>query len=474
MLLSIFDLGGLIVLTRINHNINYFEKAMILFIIMQPIIDLLTSFSLLVLKVNVTFGIIFRFGMMVFVLVYLFFAVERQNRTRLMMYILILGLVLFIGFVNNLVVKDPINIFAEVKNIAKIIYAPVMLFGYIVVIYRLNKRTYANEHVQKSVYMAMLIVSIVMLLSIITGTAIESYKSEKIGWKGWFYAGNEIGAIMAISLPVVLIYAVRKTTSLKKLFYWIPVIMLIISLLLIGTKVGYFSSLILLIVSLISIIYERVKNRNDRQLRKKYNLNFFVNSIVLVLFLLSTPITPLIYNTNIHMSWLGYNNQVENAQKTPNEQNGSSARKIIPNDPDAVENILLSGREDFLKLHKSYFKKAPLTQKLFGMGYGSNYEQFSDRGKTIEMDFYDIFFSFGILGFTIYLLPFIYLAFVSIWSILKNIKEKLNLETILIGSGILLGMGIAYTAGHVLTAPAVSIYLIILIAYFYNLLKYEH
>src|SRR5690606_4609814 len=127
MLLSIFDLGGLIVLTRINHNINYFEKAMILFIIMQPIIDLLTSFSLLVLKVNVTFGIIFRFGMMVFVLVYLFFAVERQNRTRLMMYILILGLVLFIGFVNNLVVKDPINIFAEVKNIAKIIYAPVML-----------------------------------------------------------------------------------------------------------------------------------------------------------------------------------------------------------------------------------------------------------------------------------------------------------------------------------------------------------
>lgn len=459
---------------HIQKNIHLFEKYMFVFIILQPIIDLLTSFSLLVLDINITFGILVRFGTMALILIYIFFALDKNQRNRSMFYIFFLGIVLLIGFVNNLLVKDPINVFSEIKHIAKIIYAPVMLFGYLTVFYRLSKHDNTKEHIQRNVYIAMLIVSIVMLLSTITGTAIKSYESEKLGWQGWFFAGNEIGAIMAIALPMVLLYSVQKTSSTKKLYHWIPTVMLIISLLLVGTKVGYLSSLIILAITLVSMVYERIKNRNDILLRKKYNLNLLVNLVVLALFLLSTPITPVMYNTNVHLSWLGYDDPVEKEVETPNKQSVKPGKKAILEDTKAVENILLSGRENFLKLHKGYFKEAPMSQKLFGMGYGSNYEEFDVIGKTIEMDFYDIFFSFGIVGFTAYILPFIYLAITCMWLILKNLKDKLTLENILIGSGILLGLGIAYTAGHVLTAPAVSIYLMVLIAYLYTFVKYEH
>lgn len=57
------------------------------------------------------------------------------------------------------------------------------------------------------------------------------------------------------------------------------------------------------------------------------------------------------------------------------------------------------------KTYKQYYKDAPLSQKLFGMGYAGNY---TDKIKLIEMDFHDLFFAFGIVGFLIYLIPLLY------------------------------------------------------------------
>ena len=52
-----------------------------------------------------------------------------------------------------------------------------------------------------------------------------------------------------------------------------------------------------------------------------------------------------------------------------------------------------------------------MKQKLFGMGYASNY---SDQPKTIEIDYLDLFFSTGILGSILYFLPLLYFAIRSI------------------------------------------------------------
>ena len=55
-----------------------------------------------------------------------------------------------------------------------------------------------------------------------------------------------------------------------------------------------------------------------------------------------------------------------------------------------VKSLIYSDRDKFLKTYKQYYKDAPLSQKLFGMGYAGNY---TDKIKLIEMDFHDLFFS---------------------------------------------------------------------------------
>lgn len=437
-----------------------FEKFMIFFIVIQPVIDLLTSLSIYLLGTSLTVGIIIRFGVLSLTLIYIHFAFEPKVRKRVWIFFLLFALVLLVGLINNMIVKDPMTLFSEIKNIAKIVYAPIMLFGYLAIFTRAKQYTDVRMQVQRNIYYAMLIVSLVMVIAAITGTGIKSYESEKLGQQGWFFAGNEIGAIMAISLPVVLYYTLKMTNSKRKLYYWVPVILLIISMLLVGTKVGYLAVLITLIVSQLALLIEKFRNREKS---RQIHLNSIINLIVLAIFLAITPFTPVAYNTKVHLSWWGIENNFGLFSKSGEEGDTEEHQKREK----AVENVVLSGREEHLDLFRSYYEDAPLSQKLFGMGYGGNYKAIEDEVKSVEMDYYDIFFSFGIIGFLVYLLAFIYFSVRILISFFKNIKDYFNCEVLLIGSSVALGLGIAYLAGHVLTAPAVSIYLVILFAYLY-------
>ncbi|MFK4998713.1 O-antigen ligase family protein [Bacillus sp. N9] len=69
-----------------------------------------------------------------------------------------------------------------------------------------------------------------MVVSIATSTSISSYDHTKIGYTGWFYAGNEIGAILAIISPIVLYNCIKSTTSIKQLYAWIPFLLMGFSL----------------------------------------------------------------------------------------------------------------------------------------------------------------------------------------------------------------------------------------------------
>lgn len=443
-----------------------FEWFLIFFIILQPIIDLMTSFSILFFHIDLTFGVIIRFGVMFLILLYILWIPLDKTKKKIFYYLFLFGFVLIIGLINNILVKNPIHLFSEIRNIAKIAYVPIILFGYLIVIKKLKELKNIQKTIQRNIFISMNIVSLVMIISTITSTGIKSYESEKLGHQGWFFAGNEIGAIMAICFAVVVYYAVQNTKSWKTIYYWIPVCMLIFSQLAVGTKVGYGSVLIILVIAFFIYLIERIRFRHDSVLAKKFSVNLVVNSVVLVLFLLLTPYTPVAHNMNIHLSWVGLDQQqadFNNDNKTEESKN-----EIEKEREKAVENVLLSGREHFLAQHKKYFTEAPLSQKLFGMGYGGNYKK---EGKTVEMDFFDIFFSIGIIGFALYIVPFLYLGYKIIAYFFKNVKENFNHEVVLFGSAVILGLGIAYTAGHVLTAPAVSIYLAVLIAYLYNVLS---
>ena len=107
-----------------------FEYFLIFFILLQPVIDILTSFSIFILEIDLTFGIFIRFGVMALILIYIL-RKENPFRKPMFLFLLLFGAVLLIGFISNYFVKDSFSLFSEVKNIAKIVYFPILMFGYI-------------------------------------------------------------------------------------------------------------------------------------------------------------------------------------------------------------------------------------------------------------------------------------------------------------------------------------------------------
>lgn len=117
------------------------------------------------------------------------------------------------------------------------------------------------------------------------------------------------------------------------------------------------------------------------------------------------------------------------------------------------------------------YKVAPVSQKLLGMGPGGNYEE---NLKIVEMDFFDWFFGYGIIGFCLFILPIIYFGIMVIKNMFQFKFKQVDRTFLVLGTAIGLGLGIAAVAGHILMNPASGIYFSILLAYFYVLSKGDH
>ena len=117
-------------------------------------------------------------------------------------------------------------------------------------------------------------------------------------------------------------------------------------------------------------------------------------------------------------------------------------------------NILI---EEFFLKNYSIYSESKIKNQLFGISWcvrkSINYDV---KKKLIEIDYLDIIIHYGIIGFIIYFMPLVYLF-------IRMIKEKTKktpefwLYLILL----LLELFVSSFAGHVLSAPAVSIYLVL-------------
>lgn len=455
---------------KFNQTNNYFPHFLLLFIVLQPILDLLTSFSIYTLHMSATVGIVVRFSFMILTLGYLFFNWKQPNHKKYILYLVLLGIILTAGFVNNMIIKHPISFGEEIKFILKSTYPIVLLFGYILVFRELKDKQYASDKLITYFLYASLIVSIVMIVSIASGTDFSSYSYDKIGSKGWFFAGNELSSILAITFPMVVLYSVQKTTSFSKIYYWIPTILAMYAGIMVGTKVGYGAIVLTLGITLLFSFIEYMMQRKKVDKGVSHLVNTFVVLVVLGSLLAVTPLTPIAKNMGIHL-------QIYEDKKLASEEQARKEGKVITEDPEEAKrraegkltsgemnSLIYSDRDTFLQVYKRYYKEAPTSQKLLGMGYAGNYNN-ADAIKLIEMDFHDLFFAFGITGFLLYLLPFVYFGIRLFIRVITNFKSIMTVRYMLLASVIMLALGIAFTAGHVLTAPAVSIFFVVILAY---------
>ncbi|WP_242266908.1 O-antigen ligase family protein [Bacillus cereus group sp. BfR-BA-01518] len=450
-------------ITKLKQTDNYFPHFLLLFIVFQPILDLLTSFSIYVLHMSATVGIVVRFACMLLALGYLLLHHKQQGAKKYILYLCLFGIVLAIGLVNNLMVKSPVSFGEEVKFIMKSVYPIVLLFGYIIALKELKNNEYAFHKIITYFLYATLILSISLIAAMVTGTDFQSYPHSKIGSRGWFFAGNDLSAIFAIMFPIVVLYSVHKTTSFSKFYYWIPTVLAMYASIMVGTKVGYGAIVVTLGVALLFSFIEYMMNRKKEGKGSTHFVNTVVAAVVLGGLLVLTPQTPIAKNMSIHLQMYEYKKSVQ-------EEKDRKKGKVVQEEEhkqgeltdSEMKSLIYSDRDKFLKVYKQYYKEAPLSQKLFGMGYAGNY---TTKMKLVEMDFHDLFFAFGIVGFLMYVLPLLYFGIKIFIRIITNFKKLFSVKHMLLASTLVLSLGIGFMSGHVLTAPAVSIFFTVILAY---------
>lgn len=441
---------------------------LLVFIAIQPVIDVLTLASMYVIDSSITVGVVVR-ALYMLVMVGLLLWLSRKSKASRLLTIYLIGLAILLA-VNvglNMQVKDPYYLFQEIKFFNKVIYFHIVLLGLMMVYKELKNRDYPiAEKTTKYFWVSGLIIASVFIVAQITGTSLSNYAYTKVGFSGWFYAGNEIGAIMAIVLPIMALYAIERTDSLKKPWAWIPFVMMSFGMLALGTKVGYGGIIIVLLSVLIgSAIMWLSKQKNSKVIS-----NLMISFVLTVVLILITPFTPVFGNMFAHFDSLGIDfsepaerpGDSESQEGMTEEEIAEEEAEEIPEiTQEQVQNLVFSSREKYEAVMRDDFFSAPLSQQLFGMGFAGNYDvpKPGSYPKMIEMDFHDWFYSFGFIGFFYIMLPLVWFAGRFVIRFVTNIKTYFTYFNILYGVSFLLGMGIAYTAGHVLTAPAVSIYL---------------
>ena len=398
---------------------KYLSKIIEVFILMQPFIDLLTGI-LVHNNVNLTLGIIIRTVFLAFVMLITVFIFKKKNALFVYLALALYSIFYLLGII---IYKDGVGLFYEIQGLFKIIYFPILLYS----LYCL--KDYINININ-TLYKTLIIYILMIFIPTFLDVGYKTYEVTKKGSLGFFNSANEISGIISLLTPIIFIkLKEKKHLFLQSLFF----IIYLITILNMGTKTPLLSLGITIGFIFGFIIINAIK-------KKKYRiLSAFIITFIVIFtsILLLLPRTNFYKNIKTHMDFLG----VESISEVFTEFN-------------LVDHFIFSQRLTFLSDENYLFKNSSTYQKVFGRGYLNQGEE----TKLIEMDYFDVFYHHGIIGFIIF---FIIYGIVVIKTL--NKKKKTDFNQIMLYTSFLLILTLSLFSGHIIIAPSVNIIVISLI-----------
>ena len=172
-----------------------FNILLIIFILLQPILDLITGLGIHLWNVNVTFGIIVRIIFLLFILYSVLFVYKRKQNYVYYGILIIYGLLYIAGI---LFCKDGVGIFSEIQGLCRVFYFPVLLIS-----------LYSIKEEIKISKMTLMVVLVTYLVCILVPNCLnlgfETYKITKAGTLGFFNSANEISGIISLLTPIMIL-----------------------------------------------------------------------------------------------------------------------------------------------------------------------------------------------------------------------------------------------------------------------------
>ena len=402
----------------VKENMN---KIIIIYLLLSPIIDVITSVLLNYFHISFTLGMVIRLFFVIFIM---WSTIYVYNKKNVVGYYILVLIYFWLYLISIFKYKSGIVLFSEIQGLIKTFYFPILLLS----LYNIRDDITISW---KTIFYSSAIYIVLVFFPMLFNIGYESYKITKEGTVGFFNSANEISGIISITTPFLFILLKNKI-NLMKIIY---IIIYMIVILNIGTKtpiLAFILSVCLVLVWIVRKLWEK----------KKKKLIFAIVGVFLVLIssvIIILPKTTFYKNIKVHLEYLGINN-VEDILKNPYN----------------IDHFIFSQRLTFLNTRHKQYIESSIYEKSVGIGYNIN----NKKARIVEIDYYDVFYSHGIIGTILFFSPYLYVLF----NMLK--KEKKDYFAYIKKISIFLICVLSFFTGHIIISPSVSTFaaLIILVS----------
>ena len=443
---------------------SYFRQKLPLllsvYLMLQPLLDVLTAFGATA-EHSVTAGVVVRTLFMVFAFFYVVGLSRFKGKSICLLFMGAIILYVFCFLCQMFLMGGLSNVFSNIKEVIKVFFAPFVFF-FLYAVYR----EYGYLFTTKAIAITGAIYCGVIFVAFLTNTSLVSYNSG-YGFKGWFYAANEVSSIIAITAPITVYYFLQQIGRVTRKTWWVgaliafSLVSVVFSCNFLGTKIVFGMVLIYSVLGLIWSIV-RFLQKNGREMKRRV-IVFFVLTVSIVGLYFVSPLQG--YLSNIYMPLM--DQESEQAIASMGEEvlkaaEGTWLADLIENN-DVVFTInwLLSKRLLTAAPSLHEFLNGSLLTKLVGLGY-SNVDAYGRNIEfMIEMDPPAIFIRHGVIGFLLYYIPYLASVLYFIVQFFRApFKRMRSLRYCSYLYSVLVCFAVSTIAGHALVAPAVATFVL--------------
>lgn len=430
---------------ELSKKINI-ENILCAFIIICPILDIMSFLFRNKFNTNYSPSTFIRPIISIVVMMYLF--IKRDKKFKI--YSFLIALFYMIYAVIHLYLFEKVktgssysNILHETQYLINYSFMILNLFIYI----HIFKDKDASK-LKLSVLWASCIYIISIYISIITKTSSHTYVLEGIGYKGWFESGNSIGAILILTMFIYIGYI--KDKKYRKIAIPILILNIIFLTTLIGTRVGLLG--VICVLALYAIVQVFVGLLKNKKIDKKVIIG--ISIAVVAIGILVTIFGSATFERRKHLKDIE-NDIIDESLEDKSHITGDLLKIKNKIDDGTLEEGYMSEsqKQSILDLYNTANKlnvtnndqrmqqliynialvknQKNLGLIIFGNGYMANF-----RELVLEMEIPAFLFNFGILGFTLYFVPFLAIFVYGAYIAIKNMR-KIDDEYLmfLLGSG---------------------------------------
>ena len=457
-----------------NRLTKTLESIFWLYLFINPLLDILNGLYISVVRtvgnldvefvstLGVTPSLVIR---MLFLVVFALYVLLVRDRYSIFTAIPI-GLAFVLSLVSEYRLTGGVEIFIDVQYMARFCYNIVLLMVYSRVFaerWGYDKRDLLASLDTVATY-TLLLLSVSILIPAMLGIGYNTY-ADRLGYRGnrgFFYAGNDVTAIMAILLPLCMAKTLRGRAdtaimSGKPKFLVLPALAVALSaiaMLNIGSKTA-FLALIAAFAAIFVYVVVFCLMKKDGTMLKDFLL---IVLIFLVIFLLINVFSCM---------------QVRKQMKELGEEVGpfrlldifrysgffqaifdsANATELIAEN-EGFENAMFNGRTVKLAEQFAQYRSGGVLTWLFGMGRGS-------QQVIIEMDLFEVLFYYGVFGFVCMLWLYVKLAV----AFFRSFFKRFDVTAFAAFIGLGLTVGYLIIAGHVLFSVTSGFYLAFALLY---------